>query len=145
MGIKNQLLLDLKTSMKNKDNVAKNTIQLVRAKILNIEKDRCVELDDNAITDIIVKEVKDRKIAKEDFVKGNRFDLISQTDCEISVLERYLPKQLTKYEVEEIVVGLYNELEDKSIGSLIKAVKAKIGAGSDGKTISEVVKEVIGG
>ena len=140
MGIKNRLLLDLKTSMKNKNNVAKNTIQMVRAKILQVEKDKCIELDDNDITNIIIKEVKDRKIAK-----GNRFDLISQTDCEISVLERYLPKQLTKYEVEEIVIGLYNELEDKSIGSLIKAAKAKIGAGSDGKTISEVVKEVIGG
>ncbi len=145
MGIKNRLLLDLKTSMKNKNNVAKNTIQMVRAKILQVEKDKCIELDDNDITNIIIKEVKDRKMAKEDFAKGNRFDLISQTDCEISVLERYLPKQLTKYEVEEIVVGLYNELEDKSIGSLIKAAKAKIGAGSDGKTISEVVKEVIGG
>lgn len=141
--IKEDLMNDLKQAMKDKDNIKKNTVQMVRAKILNTEKDKGIELDDNAVIDVIVKEVKDRKVAREEFVKGFRQDLIDQTDYEISVLEKYLPKQLTTDEIKDIVVGLYNELEDKSMGSLMKAAKCKIGAGSDGKTISGVVKEVL--
>ncbi len=153
--IKEKLMEDLKASMfaslnneqssyeKEKANIAKNTIQMIRAKILQTEKDKGIELDDNGITDIIVKEVKDRKVAREEFVKGFRQDLIDQTDYEIVVLERYLPKQLTPQEIADIVVGLYNELEDKSVGSIMKAAKAKIGAGSDGKTIAAIVKEII--
>ena len=132
--------------MKEKDVIMKNTIQMIRAAILQTEKDKQTELDDNAILEIISKQVKQKNDALEHFEKANRQDLVEQTKLEINILKEYLPKQLSKEEVEQIVVDLSRTLgisDMKGMGTLIKSAKAKIGAGSDGKTISEVVKKVL--
>ena len=124
----------------------KNTIQMIRAAILQTEKDKQIELDDNAILEIVSKQVKQKNDALEQFEKANRQDLVEQTKLEINILKEYLPKQLSREEVEQIVVDLSRTLgifDMKGMGTLIKSAKAKIGAGSDGKTISEVVKKVL--
>ena len=144
--MKEKLMEDLKTAMKNKDIVKKNTIQMIRAAILQTEKDKQIELDDNGILEIINKQVKQKNDALEQFKKANRQDLVEQTESEINILKEYLPKQLSKEEVEQIVIDLSRTLgisDMKGMGTLIKSAKAKIGAGSDGKTISEVVKKVL--
>lgn len=145
-NMKEKLMEDLKTAMKNKDIVKKNTIQMIRAAILQTEKDKQIELDDNSILEIINKQVKQKNDALEQFKKANRQDLVEQTKLEINILKEYLPKQLSKEEVEQIVIDLSKTLgisDIKGMGTLIKSAKAKIGAGSDGKTISEVVKKVL--
>lgn len=144
--MKEKLMEDLKMAMKNKDIVKKNTIQMIRAAILQTEKDKQIELDDNAILEIISKQVKQKNDALEQFEKADRQDLVEQTKLEINILKKYLPKQLSKEEVEQIVIDLSRTLgisDMKGMGTLIKSAKAKIGAGSDGKTISEVVKKVL--
>ena len=132
--------------MKEKDVITKNTIQMIRAAILQTEKDKQIELDDNGILEIISKQVKQKNDALEQFEKADRQDLVKQTKLEINILKEYLPKQLSREEVEQIVVDLSRTLgisDMKGMGTLIKSAKAKIGAGSDGKTISEVVKKVL--
>lgn len=132
--------------MKEKDVITKNTIQMIRAAILQTEKDKQIELDDNSILEIISKQVKQKNDALEQFEKADRQDLVEQTKLEINILKEYLPKQLSREEVEQIVVDLSRTLgifDMKGMGTLIKSAKAKIGAGSDGKTISEVVKKVL--
>ena len=144
--MKEKLMEDLKMAMKNKDIVKKNTIQMIRAAILQTEKDKQIELDDNGILEIISKQVKQKNDALEQFEKADRQDLVEQTKLEINILKEYLPKQLSREEVEQIVVDLSRTLgifDMKGMGTLIKSAKAKIGAGSDGKTISEVVKKVL--
>ena len=94
--LKEKLLEDLKECMKEKNVVRKNVIQMVRAAILQVEKDKQIELDDNLITEIIAKEAKKRKDSLEDYEKSGREDLISQIKEEIRILEEYLPKQLKK-------------------------------------------------
>ena len=144
--MKEKLMEDLKMAMKNKDIVKKNTIQMIRAAILQTEKDKQIELNDNGILEIISKQVKQKNDALEQFEKADRQDLVEQTKLEINILKEYLPKQLSREEVEQIVVNLSRTLgifDMKGMGTLIKSVKAKIGAGSDGKTISEVVKKVL--
>ena len=124
----------------------KNTIQMIRAAILQTEKDKQIELNDNGILEIISKQVKQKNDALEQFEKADRQDLVEQTKLEINILKEYLPKQLSREEVEQIVVDLSRTLgifDMKGMGTLIKSAKAKIGAGSDGKTISEVVKKVL--
>lgn len=132
--------------MKEKDAITKNTIQMIRAAILQTEKDKQIELDDNGILEIISKQVKQKNDALEQFEKADRQDLVEQTKLEINILKEYLPKQLSREEVKQIVVDLSRTLgisDMKGMGTLIKSAKAKIGAGSDGKTISEVVKKVL--
>lgn len=144
--LKEKLLEDLKNSMKEKNIVRKNVIQMVRAAILQVEKDNHVELDDNQIIDIIAKESKKRKDSLGDYEKSGREDLINEIKEEIAILAEYLPKQLSVEEVETIVKEVISEVgatSMKDMGKVMKAAKEKIGAASDGKTINEAVKKLI--
>lgn len=145
--LKEKLMEDLKKSMKNKDEIRKNTVQMVRAAILQIEKDKGIQVEDDKILEIISKEVKSKKDALKDFEKAQRQDLIDQTNQEIAILQEYLPKQLSREEIKEIVENIINEIGAttmKDMGTIMKEAKAKMGASADGKTINEVAKEIMG-
>lgn len=144
--MKKRLLEDLKEAMKEKNEIKKNTIQMARAAILQIEKDKGIELGDKEIIELIAKEVKKRKDSIADYEKGGREDLVNQIKEEISYLEIYLPKQLSIEEVTEIVKEVIKETEATSIkdmGKVMKAAKEKIGVSADGKIINEVVKSLL--
>ena len=133
--------------MKNKDTVRKNTVQMVRASILQIEKDKGIEVEDDKIIDIIAKEVKTKKDALKDFEKAERQDLIDLTNREIEILQEYLPKQLSRDEIKAEVQKIITEIgatSMKDMGVIMKEAKAKMGASAEGKTINEVAKEIMG-
>ena len=144
--LKEKLLNDLKDAMKEKDDVKKNTVQMVRAAILQIEKDKGIEVSDEQIIDIFAKESKKRKDAAIDFEKSGREDLIAQNTKELEILSTYLPKQLSKEEIKEIVSKVIEKVgatSMKDMGAVMKEAKTEIGAAADGKTINEVVKELL--
>ena len=144
--LKEKLLEDLKISMRDKNVVRKNTVQMVRAAILQIEKDTGSVVDDEKIIDIIAKEMKKKKDAIADFEKAARQDLIDQTNEEMKVLEEYLPKQLSKEEIKEIVSKIISDIgatSMKDMGIVMKESKSEIGARANRKTINEVVKELL--
>ncbi len=144
--LKEKLLEDLKESMKEKNIIRKNTVQMIRAAILQVEKDKGIEASDGQVIDIIAKEAKKRKDAEADFEKSGREDLINQNKEELAILTEYLPKQLSTEEVETIVKEIIAQTgasSMKDMGGVMKAAKEKIGAAADGKTISEVVKKLL--
>ena len=145
--LKEKLMEELKEAMKNKDTIKKNTVQMVRAAILQIEKDKGIEVGDDKILEIIAKEVKTKKDALVDFEKAQRQDLIDQTNQEIAILQEYLPKQLSRDEVKVEVQKIITEIgatSMKDMGAIMKEAKAKMGASVEGKTINEVAKEIMG-
>lgn len=145
--LKEKLMEDLKNSMKNKDEIRKNTVQMVRAAILQIEKDKGIKVEDDKILEIIAKEVKSKKDALKDFEKANREDLINQTNTEIAILQEYLPQQLSREEIKtelEKIISKLGATTMKDMGAIMKEAKAQMGATADGKTINEVAKEIMG-
>ncbi len=145
--LKEKLMEDLKVSMRNKDEIRKNTVQMVRAAILQIEKDKGIQVEDDKILEIIAKEVKSKKDALKDFEKAGREDLINQTNQEIAVLQEYLPKQLSREEIKvelEKIIAEIGATTMKDMGAIMQEAKAKMGASADGKTINEVAKEIMG-
>ena len=144
--LKEKLLEDLKNCMKEKNVVRKNVIQMVRAAILQVEKDKHIELNDKQIIEIIAKESKKRRDSIKDYEKSGREDLINEIKEEIEILTEYLPKQLSIEEVEMIVKEVIESegaTSIKDMGKVMKSAKEKIGASSDGKTINEVVKKLL--
>ena len=141
--LKEKLLEDLKVAMKDKDVNKKNTVQMVRAAILQVEKDKKIELDDNQILETIAKEFKKRNDSLADYEKSGREDLINQIKEEMAVLEQYLPKKLSEEELTEKLKTIISNLgatSMKDMGNVMKEAKAKIGPAADGKTINEIVK-----
>lgn len=145
MSLKARLMDDLKTSMKNKDILRKNTITMVRAGIKQVEVDERIELDDEAIIQLISKQLKEKRNAIEEFKKGNRDDLVQQAEDEINVLLEYLPEQLTEEELIEIVKEVIEagDYTMKDIGKIMKDVMPKIQGKADGKMVNAVVRKIL--
>ena len=144
--LKEKLLEDLKDAMKTKNVNKKNAIQMVRTAILQIEKDKGIEVSDEQILGIVAKEVKTRSDSLSDFEKGGREDLVAQAKEEISILSEYLPKQLSIEEIETIVKDVIRQTgatKMKDMGIVMKTSKEKMGATADGKTISDTVKRLL--
>ncbi|MBR6800265.1 MAG: GatB/YqeY domain-containing protein [Eubacteriaceae bacterium] len=139
MTIKERLQSELKTAMKEHDAVLKNVVTLVRAAILQYEKDNLKECDEEHIIELISKQVKQRKDALADFEKAGRDDLIAQTNRELEILLSYLPRQLSPEELEEIVKEAIDRLgidSKKGMGALMKDVMPRVKGMSDGKAIN---------
>ncbi|MBU5449927.1 GatB/YqeY domain-containing protein [Acetivibrio sp. MSJd-27] len=146
MALKEKLMEDMKSAMKEKDLVKKNTIQFVRAAILQVEKDNKVTLDDEGITEILAKEVKKRKDSLPEYEKSGRQDLIDTLNREIEIILAYLPKQLTKEELTVIVkeaVEAVGAKDMKDMGKIMGYVLPKIKGVGDGKTVNEIAKEIL--
>ena len=144
--LKERLLEDLKNSMKEKNINRKNVVQMVRAAILQIEKDQNIEVSDEKILEIIAKEAKRREDALAEYKKAQREDLVKQAEEEIKVLEEYLPKKMSKEELEEKIKEIIQKLGAttmKDMGKVMKQAKEEIGVAADGKTINEVVKAML--
>ena len=143
---KEKLLEDLKAAMKDKNVVKKNTVQMVRAAILQVEKDKQIELNDDQILEAIAKELKRRNDSLADYEKSGREDLINQIKEEMAVLEDYLPKKLSEEELTEKVKEIIAEVgatSMKDMGMVMKTAKEKLGVTADGKMINEIVKKIL--
>ena len=142
MSLKETLFQDLKTAMKDKDTVRKNTIQLVRAGVLQIEKDNHVELDDDGVLDVIAKELKKRRDSLPEFEKSGRTDLIDNLNKEIEVLLGYLPEQLTEDEIQKIVEETIAETGAATM-KVMGAVSSKVKGRADNRVVSGYVKKLL--
>ncbi len=143
MTLKEQLAADFKDAMKNKNQSAKNTINLARAAIKQYEVDNREELDDAGVIKILSKQVKMRKDALEDFKKAGRDDLLEDYNKEIEILQSYLPKGLTKEEIDKLVsetaISLNIESGKENMGKLMGAVMGKIAGRADGNDVKTSV------
>jgi len=146
MSLKERLMADLKTAMKQKDKLHKDVITMVRAAIKQKEVDERVELSDSDIENIISKQLKEKKSSIDEFKKGNRDDLVKQTEDEISVLLNYLPEQLSEDELRDIIQKVIDEnnlTSMKDIGLLMKNVMPKIKGRADGNSVNKIAKEIL--
>lgn len=146
MSLKEKLMEDLKASMKSKDKVRKNAVTMIRAAIKQIEVDSRVELADDDILGIIVKQVKQKKDSITDFKAGGRDDLVTLTEEEISILMEYLPQQLSPEELEEIVLQVIkdtNAQSKKDMNKIMTKVMPIIIGKADGKQVNQIVMKYL--
>ena len=144
MGLKQELLKELKSAMQEKDMIKKDTITMLRAAILQIEKDTQKELSEDEMLTIVAKEVKKRKESIPEYEKAGREDIVANLNKEISILEVYLPEQLSEEEIRKIVIDTISEVgatSPKDMGKVMQGVRAKTAAQADGKVVSQIVKE----
>lgn len=146
MSLKDKLMEDLKTSMKNKDTIRKNTVTMVRAAVKQREVDERIELNDEDVLDIISKQLKEKKMAIEEFKKGSRQDLVDTTESEMEILLGYLPEQLSEEEVERIVKETIEEIgatSIKDIGLIMKSTMPKVKGRADGNMVNKAVRKML--
>ena len=146
VGLRQKLLDDLKQAMRSGDKVRRSVIRLVIAAIKNAEIARQAALDDTDILGIIAKEVRQRRESIEAFRQGNRHDLVAQEEAELTILNEYLPQQMTR---EEIIAAARQVIEgigaqgpgDK--GKVMPKLIAQLKGSADGREINAVVTELL--
>lgn len=148
MSIKDQLTADMKQAMKDKEagKLRLAVIRMVRNSIRNQEINNKIELDDNAVLQVLMKEVKMRQDSLEEFKKANRAELVAQAEEEIAILKQYLPEALSDEELKAIVAETIAEAGaagPKDMGKVMPKVIAKAKGRADGKRISAMVRELL--
>ena len=148
MSIKEQLMADMKAAMKAKEEgkLAQNTIRMARAQIRQAEIDNGhADFNDDQVLAVLRKEVKQRKETLSEIESSGREDLVEQTKAEIDVLEKYLPAEMTPEAVEAAVKEIVDAMDpgQKNMGSVMKAVMAKLKGQADGKLINQIVRKLL--
>lgn len=144
MSLKDKLMDDLKIAMKDKDTVRKNAVQMVRASVLQVEKDNKITLDDEGVIEVVAKEVKKRKDVLPEYEKSGRQELIDELNKEIEVLMAYLPEQMSEEEIEALVISAIEEAGAKSmkdIGKVMAVIMPKTKGKADGKIVNQYVRK----
>lgn len=147
MSLKERLMDDLKTSMKEKQTLRKNTITMLRSRIKQYEVDNRLTADDDLIMQMIQKEIKERNDTLDSLKGTDRAELIKDTEEEISYLSEYLPKQMDDEELNDLVSAVVAEVgatSMKGMGAVMKLAKERSESRVDAKRLSEAVKAKLG-
>jgi len=146
MDLRQQLETSLRDSLKSKDEIKKQTIRMVLSAIKFSEIEKGKPLDDSGITLIIQKEIKSRRESIQDAQKANRVDIIATTQMEISILETFLPKQLTEDEIRSMAISAIEEVQAKSIsdmGKVMKVILPRIQGRAPNDQVSQTVRNLL--
>jgi uncharacterized protein YqeY len=146
MTIKNQLNDSMKDAMKSGDEIRKRTVRMALAAVKQAEVDKRIELDDVAVTNLLQKEVKNRREALEEAKKANRADLVEANEAEIKVLEAFLPKAMPAEELRALVQTAISETGaagPADIGKVMKVVMGKVAGRAPNDMVSAAVRELL--
>jgi uncharacterized protein YqeY len=144
MSLKEKINADLTQAMKNKDSIRLDTLRSIRAEILKMDKSGMHrEMNGEEEIQLLARQAKLRKESIEVFEKAGRIDLSEKESKQLTIINEYLPKPLSKDEAETIITNIIAELGEvtqkdfgKVMGIAVKNLKGKI----DGKDIQEIVK-----
>lgn len=145
MSLQKQVMEQMKAAMKAKDTVALQALRAVKAAFLlaKTANGSQEEITEEQAVKIIQKQVKQRKDSAAIFMKQNREDLAAPELAEITILEQFLPAELSEEEIKKVVLATINELGAsgmKDMGKVMGVVSNKLAGSADGKTISMLVK-----
>ncbi len=144
--LKAKINADLKAAMLARDTLTTQTLQGLKATILNEEvakKIRELGLDDQSIEQLIARECKKRDEAAELFERGGNAESAAKERREKEILGKYLPKQLTESELSELIDTTIETMQPQGMqdmGKIIGAVKTQAGSAGDGALIAKLVK-----
>jgi len=142
-----KIIEDLKTAMKEKDQIRLATLRMVKSAMQNkvIEK-KVKDLSDEDMLQLIQKQIKQRKDSIEQYEAGKRDDLVKKENSEIEVLKKYLPQQLSQEELKAIIaeaVAVTGAKLKQDMGKVMKEVIPKVKGRADGKEINQLVNDAL--
>lgn len=118
--------------------------RMARAAIKNVEIDKRKDLEDNEVIEVLAKEVKQRRDSSVEYQEAGKDDVVADLNKEIEILSVYLPEELSKEEIEELVTKVIYQLEASSIqdmGKVMGAIMPKVRGRADGSVVNAIVRE----
>ena len=146
--LKNRINEDVKSAMRNKDKVRLGTLRLITAAFKQKEVDERIELDDAAVLAILDKMVKQRKDSIEQYTKAERNDLADVEKAEITIIQEYLPAQLSDAEIEQMIdeaMSATGASSMQDMGKVMGQLKPKLQGRADMGQVSQKIKQKLSG
>ena len=147
MTIKERLEEDIKQTMRDRNQPRLEALRFLKNAVLMLEKDKQIILDDTGVSEVIAKQVKDRRESIIMFEKGGRKDLVAKESVELAVLEEYLPPQMSVDELSNVIRDVIEELgaltlqdKGKVMGKLMPQVRGL----ADGAEVNDLVEKMLG-
>ena len=147
MALKERITEDMKTAMRAGDKERLATVRLLLAAIKQREVDERITLDDGQVLAVIVKMIKQRREAISQFEAGGRADLVAKETAETTVLQAYLPAQLTAAEIDALIteaIAATGAASIKDMGKVMGFVKGKAQGRADMGALSARIKQKLG-
>ena len=146
MSLKEQLASDLKDAIRQSDEARKNAIRMATWAIKNAEVDKGAALSDADVLGLLGKEVKQRRESIREFEKGGRQDLVAKEQAELTVLQAYLPPQMSREEIVQAAREVIDEVGASGPGDKGKVMPVlikRLAGRAEGREINEVVTEIL--
>ena len=137
---------DLKAAMLSKDVIARDTLRMLIADIKRFEIDERVEADDTKVSDLINKNVKQRRDSIAQFKSAGREDLVATEEEQLNVILKYLPEQLSKEEIQKLIqegIAAVSAESMKDMGKLMGHLKPIFDGKADMSIVSKLVRELL--
>jgi uncharacterized protein YqeY len=144
--VKTRLQAALKEAMTSKDNARRDVIRVLMSAIKQVEIDSQKTLAPEDMVAVLQKEAKRRRESIDEAEKIGRTDIVDQEKYELGVIETFLPKQLSREEIETFARQAIAETgvtSAKEMGKLMGALMPKVKGQADGKLVNEVVRELL--
>ena len=147
MTLKAQILEDVKTAMRARDQKRLTALRLITAAIKQIEVDQRIELDDQAVLAVLDKMVKQRRESLAQYESADRPDLAEQEQFELDLISVYLPEALSDEEVAALIKQAIADTGASSIrdmGAVMNKLRGEVQGRADMKAVSSTVKAQLG-
>lgn len=144
MSLRERIAADMKNAMKNKEMAKLNALRLVQSAFKNREIElRPEPMSDDEALGVLKRLVKQRKESIEQYQAAGRQDLVDAEKSELTLLETYLPAQMSREQLERIIGEVIQETGARSVkdmGVVMKAAQARTAGAADNKLMSEIIK-----
>ncbi len=144
--IKDRLEEDIRNTMRARDRERLETLRFLKSQIQLTEKNNLKELDESGVTDVVAKQVKDRRESIEMFGQGGRADLVAKEEASLAILLEYMPEQLGEDEIEAIARQAIADAgasgpgdRGKVMGRIMPQVRGK----ADGSQVNAIVSRLL--
>ena len=144
--IKDRLEEDIRNTMRARDRERLETLRFLKSQIQLTEKNNLTELDESGVTDVVAKQVKDRRESIEMFGQGGRADLVAKEEASLAILLEYMPEQLGEEEIEAIARQAIADAgasgpgdRGKVMGRIMPQVRGK----ADGSQVNAIVSRLL--
>ena len=148
MSLKERITDDMKAAMRAGEKERLGRIRMITAAIKQREVDERIVLDDIQVLSVLEKMIKQRKESLVQFQAGNRQDLVEKEAAEITLLQGYLPSQLSAAEIDALIneaVAATGAASIKDMGKVMAAIKAKAQGRADLGKVGAIIKAKLSG
>jgi uncharacterized protein YqeY len=148
MALKERITEDMKAAMRSGEKERLGVIRMITSAIKQREVDERISLDDGQVLSVLEKMIKQRKESVVQFQAGNRQDLVDKESAEITLIQGYLPSQLSDAEIDTLIaaaIASTGAATIKDMGKVMGVIKAQAQGRADMAAVGAKIKAKLGG